>query len=523
MVPPSFLANKKLAIKNAVLILLLAFLALIVLKAFYLSSQRANSVSRSLALVECYRAEMLMRMADAAGYLSQSSYGMQKKSQKNVLQTYDKVVCQAKDLLSDASTKEPYDTEILAKKMILDERVGQDIKPNLARLSLICAAEEKKDLSNSSTAKFAKLILAIYGSGLPASSSTPPQSNAAIFSTADIHFLEGYLSDGWYKEQVLLRVYKLNHQDASYQKLFSAIKNKTWLYVFKLVLIGFCGTIAALVGVVVIIYQLVIVGNRPVTMDTEAKKMAVTLKTDPAKFGWQTVACVFLAWFFTQIVIGYSASLLKQKGLSFSFFGSFASAISIALIYLLSNGPALLYIYLFALRPNGLKFAEGINFRWQVDKHGAIALILVGILGWFAAMPLVIAAYFISANLFGSSGSSNPVIAIVMEAAQQNNFWAILLFYFTLGVLAPLCEEGLFRGFFYKYLRSRHSILVANVLSSGLFAIAHLDLGAVLPLFCLGSIFAYLYETTDSIVPAMVAHGLWNSITFTLVLMLFGS
>jgi membrane protease YdiL (CAAX protease family) len=239
---------------------------------------------------------------------------------------------------------------------------------------------------------------------------------------------------------------------------------------------------------------------------------------------WQTAALIFGAWFFSQIIVAFVVNWLKQKGISLGYSrdNSLPSALSIAVIYLLSNGPAVLFIYFLALKPNKLGLAEGLSFRSK-DVSGKISLAVIGILGWFAALPIVMVAYLIASTFLNSAGSSNPIIGIVMEAAQAHDFVTIMLFYVTLGVLAPICEECLFRGFLYKYLRGRCSILTSNVLSSALFAIAHMDIGAALPLFCLGSIFAFVFERSNNIVPAMITHGLWNSATFTLILLLFGS
>ena len=65
------------------------------------------------------------------------------------------------------------------------------------------------------------------------------------------------------------------------------------------------------------------------------------------------------------------------------------------------------------------------------------------------------------------------------------------------------------------------NVPMAMLLSAAAFSLAHLDIGAILPLFALGCVFAFVVEKTKSIVPSIIAHGLWNSGTFTLVLLLF--
>jgi len=113
-------------------------------------------------------------------------------------------------------------------------------------------------------------------------------------------------------------------------------------------------------------------------------------------------------------------------------------------------------------------------------------MVLIGLLTWMAALPLVVVAYLIAMKYFGSEGSSNPIIALVMETARSANLAATLIFYFTIGVLAPICEESLFRGFLYSALRRRLSVLPSMLISALVFAGAHLDAGGFLPLFVLG-------------------------------------
>lgn len=149
-----------------------------------------------------------------------------------------------------------------------------------------------------------------------------------------------------------------------------------------------------------------------------------------AKYDWQLVFFIFYAWFCTQLLFGIFTAWLKKMDVINLSVGSnsLATALSIALIYLLSNGPVLLYIYFFALRPNKLTFWQGINFRLGDSIGGLFKLFGVGVLAWFAAIPLVLFTYMLSIKLFNCAGSNNPIIAIIMDAARIDNFATILLF-----------------------------------------------------------------------------------------------
>lgn len=83
-------------------------------------------------------------------------------------------------------------------------------------------------------------------------------------------------------------------------------------------------------------------------------------------------------------------------------------------------------------------------------------------------------------------------------------------------VVAPFVEEVFFRGFVFAGLRGRWSWQWAAVVSSALFAVAHVVPTSVLPIFILGIVFALLYQVSGSIWPAIIMHMLTNSVALAL-------
>ena len=79
-------------------------------------------------------------------------------------------------------------------------------------------------------------------------------------------------------------------------------------------------------------------------------------------------------------------------------------------------------------------------------------------------------------------------------------------------VVAPLAEEVFFRGFVFAGLCGRYKWQKAALVSSALFALIHLQLTAVIPIFILGYIFAYLYYQSNSIWPAILMHAATNAL-----------
>jgi membrane protease YdiL (CAAX protease family) len=49
------------------------------------------------------------------------------------------------------------------------------------------------------------------------------------------------------------------------------------------------------------------------------------------------------------------------------------------------------------------------------------------------------------------------------------------------------------------------------LLSSAIFAIAHLDLASLIPTFILGNLLAYLYQRTNSVWPGVIVHTMVNT------------
>jgi membrane protease YdiL (CAAX protease family) len=300
---------------------------------------------------------------------------------------------------------------------------------------------------------------------------------------------------------------------------------KNSLIVAKMVVIVAFGVSALLTGVILIFVQLLFVARRKGGADESYMVKA------PVQTSVRTIYGVFIAWLTTQYMV--SAFLqVAMKPLVPYLKGTVEAnpsgskplliALMVAVLYAATNGPGTLYAYLFAMRPHKIGFFEGFRLRAKVGKRGPFFLALMGLGTWFVAVPLVLVATFIGSKFLNSQGSNNPIIGLILEAARSGNPVSTIFFYLTLAVLAPICEETLFRGFLYANLRRTMGVFPSMAISAALFAAFHMDVGAFLPLFTLGSLFALVFEKHKSILPSMVAHGLWNGGTFTALLLLAG-
>jgi membrane protease YdiL (CAAX protease family) len=103
-----------------------------------------------------------------------------------------------------------------------------------------------------------------------------------------------------------------------------------------------------------------------------------------------------------------------------------------------------------------------------------------------------------------------PDIAVMFESTR---FPLALLF--GGAVVAPFVEEVFFRGFVFSGLRQRLGWKQAALASAGLFALAHFIPTSLLPILILGLIFAFLYQFSGSIWPAVLMHMLTNTIALS--------
>jgi hypothetical protein len=77
-------------------------------------------------------------------------------------------------------------------------------------------------------------------------------------------------------------------------------------------------------------------------------------------------------------------------------------------------------------------------------------------------------------------------------------------------IAAPAVEEIFFRGFLFTGFRQAYGWNKAALLTSGIFALAHLSPVAFIPTFALGYVFAVLYQRANSIWPGILMHFLLN-------------
>lgn len=324
--------------------------------------------------------------------------------------------------------------------------------------------------------------------------------------------IETGLPFGWYRDNLLRQLYRRSPNDVKLGELIAdrnSVYLRTFLGAIGVMAVGFVSTV---IGAIVILIELALMARKPVKREDTAG-----LDVDML-----TLYKVFIAWFCTQAAISMCLQAAVRGGLKLPP-DPFNMAIVTAVTYLIANLPGLFYIYWFALKPRGLKFWDAMKFRTRTNALGPFKLVAIGYLGWCAAFPMVLVTALIAGVFMNSQGSENPVISQIMSAANAPDPVVILLFYLTIAVMAPICEETMFRGFIYGSLRNRVGVPLAILCSAMIFGLVHFDKGGILGLIAIGVVLAYVFERTRSLLPCMVTHGLWNGAMFTATLILFGT
>ncbi len=370
--------------------------------------------------------------------------------------------------------------------------LGQDFETNKREIDSLLSALQKN--SDPRIVEYAGIVRKIYFG-------TVSKADEASYENT----IETLMPQGWYRDTSLLRLYKSAGDTEAYKKYIALSEQKAVDWLTKILMIFILVPVIFLGGLVVLFVQLCLLAAK----GSGPQKLLPV----PGIGDLQAVITVLIAWMANEVIVSSFLSTLNIKVTGFP--ATFTSAF-LAITYLLSNGPSWFYIYWFAFRRKGISLLSGL----KLSVPGSMpARIFVGIATWMAAVPVVLMAFVLSSLMFGTHGSQSPVISILFQVARSGNLPAIALFYLSLAVLAPLCEEPLFRGLLYQSLRSRIGVAGGAIISAFLFAALHLDPGGLLPLFALGLVLAIVFEKTGSLVPSIIAHGLWNGANFTMSLL----
>jgi membrane protease YdiL (CAAX protease family) len=108
------------------------------------------------------------------------------------------------------------------------------------------------------------------------------------------------------------------------------------------------------------------------------------------------------------------------------------------------------------------------------------------------------------------TGRDSVSAELVRTLGQDTSLPGFLLGMLLVGILPALCEEALFRGLLMRCFE-RLGVALNLLVTSALFALLHLEPSQVAGTFVLGFGFGLVRYKTNSIVPCMLAHAVYNA------------
>ena len=122
-------------------------------------------------------------------------------------------------------------------------------------------------------------------------------------------------------------------------------------------------------------------------------------------------------------------------------------------------------------------------------------------------IPFVLLVSLIMNILIDNQNGSNPLLEIVLNS---NNYVSFVLLFLTTTILAPIFEEVVFRGVLLPILSREFGIILGIIISAFIFALAHLSIGEMIPLFTLGIGLGTTRLISGRLSSSVIMHSLWN-------------
>ncbi len=144
----------------------------------------------------------------------------------------------------------------------------------------------------------------------------------------------------------------------------------------------------------------------------------------------------------------------------------------------------------------------------------------------FFLAPISVVAMWMVFGLLEAGGFMKWLESLGVETMQESvralqkrdDLGFLVLMRFSAIVVAPICEEIVFRGYLYGVAKRYCGPLAAAMSSALVFSAAHASLVALLPLALFGLLLAWLYERTGSIWAPIAVHACFNAATVVVLM-----
>lgn len=198
------------------------------------------------------------------------------------------------------------------------------------------------------------------------------------------------------------------------------------------------------------------------------------------------------------MIIGISLLGGLFLGLAFGIYGEEALSTKLEGYYLLLFDASVVAIVLLVYKPV-LHFIKSI-WDLSVLKSGKTYLyLLIGFI-------IIAVSQYLMLHVFSFESAAEQKEQLG-SLGLQNSIQSII-YVLSVAIITPVKEEILFRGILYRFLEKRYNFLVSIMISSFVFGILHG--GLLITATIMGMVFAMLYKKTQSIIPGIILHVVWN-------------
>ena len=302
--------------------------------------------------------------------------------------------------------------------------------------------------------------------------------------------------DGWFRYEALAKFDRVNNIDDDLAALQAREIEIATNSVFKLAFISALPVFGGIFGTILLVFLAV-----QALLKKEQSIIAINSNTT-----WETPWDWEITW--QVLIVGFFFVAQIALPLLLGIFGinPVNSPLRVKALYVLATymamaigGISVLYLSIKSYLPFPQDwFKVKLKDNWFVWGFG----------GYLVALPLVLLVSLINQQIWQGQGGSNPLLFLALQSQDKV---ALVIFFITSSIAAPIFEEIMFRGFLLPSLTRYVSVGSAIIISAFIFAVAHLSLSEVLPLATLGVVLGIVYTRSRNLLAPMLLHSLWNS------------
>lgn len=161
------------------------------------------------------------------------------------------------------------------------------------------------------------------------------------------------------------------------------------------------------------------------------------------------------------------------------------------------------------VREHRISWSEAFGFRrdWKMA-------VLYGVLVAFSFLPFAWLLNQGSSWVLDRFNFKTEVQTAILALKESHAIWERCVIAVITVLLAPVAEEIGFRGILYPAIKQAGFPRLAWLGTSLLFAVIHVNLPSLIPLFLLALALVWLYEHTDNLLAPIAAHATFNALNF---------